>query len=144
MYSPFSGLTRALLTLPRDIFGKLIVLEEQPGRLDYLEVTEPFGSPAHSMRSISRQGMGRAGEFMNPVLYHPSLRTLRSFSFGLSFLYLDIGMGIQGSMRFEEAVMSIGREPGVICASTSMRVGEEIRKVAKHMIHQRVEAVNCL
>lgn len=32
-------MTRALLTLPRDSFDKLIVLEEQPGYLDYLKVT---------------------------------------------------------------------------------------------------------
>ena len=46
-------MTRALLTLPRDSFDKLIVLEEQPGYLNYLKVTEPFSSPAH-IRSISR------------------------------------------------------------------------------------------
>ena len=38
------ALTRALLTLPRDSFDKLIVLEEQADYLKYLKVTGPFGS----------------------------------------------------------------------------------------------------
>lgn len=48
----FSGpgaLTRALLTLPRDTFDKLIVLEDHPGYLEYLKVTE---QPAHIRSSF--------------------------------------------------------------------------------------------
>ena len=48
------ALTRALLTLPRDSFDKLIVLEEHPGYLDYLKVM--FNSPAY-IRSTSRLTM---------------------------------------------------------------------------------------
>ena len=53
-YDPLGpgALTRALLTLPRDSFDKLIVLEEQPKYLEYLKVAEPFSSSAH-IRSIS-------------------------------------------------------------------------------------------
>ena len=40
------ALTRALLTLPRDSFDKLIVLEEQPGYLEYLKVTDPLAAHA--------------------------------------------------------------------------------------------------
>jgi len=42
------ALTRALLTLPRDSFDKLIVLEEQPGYLEYLKVTEPLAAHTRS------------------------------------------------------------------------------------------------
>lgn len=47
------ALTRALLTLPRDTFDKLIVLEEQPKYLEYLKVIELFSPRAH-IRSTSR------------------------------------------------------------------------------------------
>ena len=45
-YDPLGhgALTRALLTLPRDSFNKLIALEEQPKYLEYLKVAEPFSS----------------------------------------------------------------------------------------------------
>lgn len=47
------ALTRALLTLPRDSFDKLIVLEEQPAYLEFLKVTELLISSAH-IRSSPR------------------------------------------------------------------------------------------
>ena len=73
-------MTRALLTLPRDSFDRLIVLEEQPGYLDYLKVTKPYSSPAH-IRSIS--SLMTAGPDILPVLRSPWKKSMTGSKYSL-------------------------------------------------------------